>query len=118
MGEASPIRGRCVRTTSLDGPELVGKTIKARARRHGVELLPIKPGRPTQNAYVERFNLRFRGEVLDLDAFSDLDEVRDESTRWLHRYNHDRPRPALDRHRIFRSVLRQHATLANPHAQL
>ncbi|MEM9111902.1 MAG: integrase core domain-containing protein [Planctomycetota bacterium] len=30
-------------------------------------------------------------------AFGDLDEVRDESTRWLYQYNHDRPHLALDR---------------------
>lgn len=62
-----------------------------------MELAPIEPGKPTQNAYIERFNRTFRGELLDLYAFGELDEVRDESTRWLYRYNHDRPHLALDR---------------------
>lgn len=35
--------------------------------------------------------------MLDVYAFGDLEEVRDESTRWLHRYNHDRPHRALGR---------------------
>lgn len=57
----------------------------------------FEPGKPAQNAYIERFNRTFRREVLDAFAFSDLDEMRDETTRWLHRYNHDRPHRALDR---------------------
>lgn len=75
----------------------MGKVMTAWAAEHGVELVPIEPGKPTQNAYIERFNRTFRGEVLDVFAFGDLDEVRDASTRWLHDYNHDRPHLALDR---------------------
>jgi len=71
--------------------------MEAWAERHGVELVPIEPGKPTQNAYIERFNRTFRGEVLDVYVFGELDEVRDESTRWLYDYNHDRPHLALDR---------------------
>ena len=82
---------------SDNGPELVGKTLTAWAERHQVQLVPIEPGKPTQNAYIERFNRTFRGEVLDLYAFTDLEEVRNESTRWLYRYNHDRPHLALGR---------------------
>jgi len=62
-----------------------------------VVLAPIQPGKPTQNAYIERFNRTFREEVLSVYVFSDLDEVRDESTRWQYDYNHDRPHLALDR---------------------
>lgn len=90
-------RGYPRKVRSDNGPELVGKTLTAWAEEHGVELTPIEPGKPTQNAYVERFNRTFRGEVLDLYAFEDLDEVRDESTRWLYGYNHDRPHLALGR---------------------
>jgi putative transposase len=90
-------RGHPRKIRSDNGPELVGKTLTAWAERHRVQLVPIQPGKPTQNAYVERFNRTFRGEVLDLFAFTDLDEVRDESTRWLYRYNHDRPHLALGR---------------------
>ena len=46
---------------------------------------------------MERFSRTFREEVLDVFAFSDLEEVRNESTRWLYQYNHDRPHLALDR---------------------
>ncbi|MEO0476893.1 MAG: transposase [Planctomycetota bacterium] len=67
------------------------------AEENKVELVPIEPGKPTQNAYVERYNRTFRQEVLDVYAFSDLDEVRDVSTRWLWDHNHGRPHLSLDR---------------------
>jgi putative transposase len=90
-------RGYPRKLRSDNGPEFVAQTMSAWAEKNEVELVPIEPGKPTQNAYVERFNRTFREEVLDLYAFSDLDEVRDESTRWLYGYNHDRPHLALDR---------------------
>lgn len=97
LDQVAEERGYPRKIRSDNGPELVGKTLTAWAERHGVELTPIEPGKPTQNAYVERFNRTFRGEVLDLYAFEELDEVRDESTRWLYGYNHDRPHSALGR---------------------
>ena len=97
LDQVAEERGYPRKLRSDNGPELVGKVMTAWAEQHGVELDPIEPGKPTQNAYIERFNRTFRGEVLDLFAFRELDEVRDESTRWLHRYNHDRPHRALDR---------------------
>ena len=90
-------RGFPRKLRSDNGPELVGRTLVAWAQKNQVQLTPIQPGKPTQNAYIERFNRTYRQEVLDLYAFSDLDEVRDESTRWLFSYNHDRPHLALDR---------------------
>lgn len=90
-------RGYPRKLRSDNGPEFIAQALATWAQKHGVELAPIDPGKPTQNAYIERFNRTYRGEVLDVYAFTDLDEVRDESTRWLHGYNHDRPHLSLDR---------------------
>jgi len=89
-------RGYPRKLRSDNGPEFIAQTLATWAQKNEVELAPIQPGKPTQNAYIERFNRTYRQEVLDLYAFSDLDEVRGESTRWLHDYNHDRPHMALD----------------------
>lgn len=69
--------------------------LKQWAQRHGIELLHIQPGKPTQNAYIERFNRTFRTEVLDRYIFTTLTGVRHMSEDWQHRYNHDRPHRSL-----------------------
>jgi len=97
LDQVAEERGYPRKLRSDNGPELVSQAMIAWAEKHGVELVPIQPGKPTQNAYAERFNRTFRGEVLDVYAFSELEEVREESTRWLYRYNHDRPHLALAR---------------------
>lgn len=55
----------------------------------------IQPGKPQQNAYVERFNRTVRYEWLSQYYWTDLDEVREFATQWMWRYNHERPHMAL-----------------------
>ena len=55
----------------------------------------IAPGKPQQNAYVERFNRTVRYEWLSQYYWQDLGEVRDHATRWIWSYNHERPNMAL-----------------------
>ena len=62
---------------------------------HRVKLEFIKRGKPTQNGYVERFNKTYRTEILDYYLFSDLDEVRDITSRWIREYNEERPHESL-----------------------
>jgi transposase InsO family protein len=65
------------------------------AQQYHVELIHIQPEKPTQNAYIERFNRTFRTEVLDRYVFTTLNEVRRIAEDWRHRYNHDRPHRSL-----------------------
>ena len=90
-------RGHPRKLRSDNGPEFIASALAEWAQDNDVELAPIQPGKPTQNAYIERFNRTFREEVLSVYAFKDLDEVRDESTRWQYDYNHDRPHRSLNR---------------------
>jgi putative transposase len=63
--------------------------------RHGIELRHIQPGKPDQNAFIERFNRSYREEVLNAYVFADLTEVRQISREWLKSYNKVQPHDAL-----------------------
>lgn len=57
-----------------NGPELVSLALAQWAEEHGVQLEFIKPGEPTQNAFIERFN---RTGILDFYLFRTLNEARE-----------------------------------------
>src|SRR5690606_38007461 len=55
----------------------------------------LKPGKPNQNAYIERFNRTFREEVLGQHLFTRLDDVREAVYWWMLDYNEQRPHDSL-----------------------
>jgi putative transposase len=95
LDELVEVRGAPKRLRLDNGPELISTTLREWARRQGIELVHIQPGKPTQNAYIERFNRTYRTEVLDRYVFTTLEEVRRMTEDWRHRYNHQRPHRAL-----------------------
>jgi putative transposase len=62
---------------------------------NGIEIRYIQPGKPNQNAFIERFNRTYRDEVLDEWLFEDLFQVREISWEWMQSYNETRPHDAL-----------------------
>jgi len=79
-----------------NGPELTSQVFTEWCRRHEIELLYIQPGKPNQNAYMERFNRTYREELLSSYLFEDLDQVREMTHWWLISYNEKRPHDALN----------------------
>src|SRR5438552_92985 len=65
------------------------------AEQHGVTLEFIKPGKPMQNGFIERFNRSYREAVLDMFVFQTLNEVREQTEKWLKEYNEERPHDSL-----------------------
>lgn len=78
-----------------NGPELTSIRLADWADQHGVKLEFIKPGRPMQNGFIERFNRTYRNEVLDMYVFKRLNEVRELTESWIIEYNEERPHEAL-----------------------
>lgn len=90
------VRGSAPERLRLDnGPEMISAALEDWAARHDVRLQFIQPGKPTQNAFIERFNRTYRTEVLDAYLFDTLEEVRAMTRDWLVRYNHRRPHHSL-----------------------
>jgi len=65
------------------------------AKQKQISLLHIQPGKPQQNAYVERYNRTVRYDWLAQNLYDDLDHVQQDATRWLWVYNNQRPNMAI-----------------------
>ena len=86
----TPLTVRCD-----NGPEYVSTALTTWAEKRGIHLEYIQPGKPQQNAYIERYNRTVRYDWLGQYLFESITEVQDYATRWLWTYNHERPNMAL-----------------------
>jgi len=88
-------RGKPLAIRSDNGPEYIGSTLSNWAQRQGIRLDHIQPGKPQQNAYIERYNRTVRYDWLSHYLFESIGEVQDYATQWMWTYNHERPNMAL-----------------------
>lgn len=79
-----------------NGPEYISQKLVDWANDNHITLLYIQPGKPTQNAYIERFNRTVRHEWLDMYEFTSVSHAQHLATEWLWQYNNERPHMALD----------------------
>lgn len=78
-----------------NGPEFTSANFETWTRKHKVKTCFTQPGKPTQNALIERFNGSYRKEVLNTHLFTSLNQVRDETQQWIWTYNNVRPHKSL-----------------------
>jgi putative transposase len=84
------------------------------SRGHGIRMQYIQPGKPSRNAFVERFNRTYRAEVLDAYVFDSLAEVRALTASFLTKYNTRRPHDSLGRVPPLTYLPRHTATDSSP----
>jgi len=88
-------RGKPKRIVMDNGPEMTSKAMFMWSQHRSVRLHYIQPGKPTQNAFVESFNARFRDGCLNQQWFTDLADARTIIDRWRQDYNEVRPHSSL-----------------------
>ena len=86
---------RAVRTDQ--GPEFTSRALDRWAYGRGVDLKLIAAGKPTQNAYIESFNGKFRDECLNDNYFNNLEHARAVIATWRRDYNEARPHSGIGR---------------------
>jgi putative transposase len=88
-------RGKPAAIRCDNGPEYISGALLEWAQMRSIRIDFIQPGKPQQNAYVERFNRTVRYEWLAQYEFDTLAAMQDYATSWMWSYNHDRPHMAL-----------------------
>jgi putative transposase len=88
-------RGRPQAIRCDNGPEYISGQLLAWAQSRSIRIDYIQPGKPQQNAYVERYNRTVRYDWLSHYLFDTIQEVQAFATRWLWTYNYERPNMAL-----------------------
>ena len=95
LGQLTEERGKPNTIICDNGTEFTSKAMFFWSRESTVKLGFIQPGKPTQNAFVESLNGKFRNECLNRHWFRSLEEARVEIDQWRYHYNHVRPHSSL-----------------------
>ena len=78
-----------------NGPEFIANRFKKWCAEKQINIKYIQPGKPVQNAYIERFNRIFREDILDAYWFEDLEQLRMLIYQWRNDYNNRHPHKSL-----------------------
>lgn len=79
-----------------NGSEFISKDFDRWAYENNVILDFSRPGKPTDNPFIESFNGSFRDECLNVNWFLSLDDAEDKIDTWRHEYNEFRPHSSLN----------------------
>lgn len=94
--ELLAIRYDLPKTIRVDnGTEFTSKVFDQWAYMNGVEIDFTRPGKPSDNAFIESFDGRVRQECLNENWFLSLEDAREKVETWWQEYNNERPRSAL-----------------------
>jgi len=88
-------RGKPTMIVSDNGTEFTSNAVLAWTQERAINWHYIAPGKPTQNAFCEAYNSKFRDECLNEALFRDLSHARQVISGWFRHYNTERPHSAL-----------------------
>jgi len=95
MTRLALLRGAPTTIRVDNGPEFISKALDRWAYQNAVTLDFSRPGKPTDNAFVESFNGRLRDECLNAHWFLSLADAKTKIEAWRRHYNESRPHTAL-----------------------
>lgn len=96
LDEIAKVRGYPQMIRVDNGSEFRSGVFNQWALKHHILIHYIQPGKPAQNAYIERFNRIYREDILDMNLFDNLNEVAKLTKEWIQLYNLERPHESLD----------------------
>lgn len=95
LDEIIELRGKPNRIRTDNGPEFTSQYYQRWMDEMQINTLYIQPGKPAQNAYIERFNRTYREDVLDRYLFNEIRQVQILSDEWQEEYNYEHPHQSL-----------------------
>ncbi|EAX5272898.1 transposase, partial [Salmonella enterica] len=85
-----------VRIQTDNGSEFISKSLDKWAYEHGVTMNFSRPGKPTDNPFIESFNGSLRDEFLNIHWFLPLEDAQEKPDNWRREYNHERTHSSLN----------------------
>ena len=95
LDEVAESKGKPDRIFLDNGPEFISKALDLWAYQTKVTLDFSRPGKPTDNAYIESFNGSFRDECLNVNWFLSMEDARAKIEAYRQEYNEFRPHSSL-----------------------
>jgi putative transposase len=88
-------RGKPEQIRSDNGTEFIAKAFEGFCENSGISHVRIQKGKPMQNGYIERFNRTYREDVLDINIFENLNQVKEKTEEFITDYNYSHPHESL-----------------------
>ncbi len=95
LERACALHGSPNAITVDNGPEFICMALDRWAYQNGVQLQFSRPGKPTDNPFIESFNGRLRDEFLNVHWFAGLPDLQQKAALWQKEYNEERPHSSL-----------------------
>ena len=88
-------RGAPTRIRSDNGSEFICKVLTGWLPQTGTRSIPVAPGRPWENGFIESFHSRLRDEFLEIEEFESVTDAHGKAAWWRREYNRIRPHSSL-----------------------